>query len=180
VTSAVESIDDAVLARLEKGHTRRDFYDVVALCRAIGLTLAPTFVAFHPWITLETYCELLDAIEELDLVAHVAPIQLALRLLIPRGSRLLELDEIRALVGPFDPATLTYRWEHPDPRVDALQQQIVDLVGIRMTRSRPEVFDEVSALAHAGRGRISNSVQIETRPRRNRATIPFLNEPWYC
>ena len=34
VTSAVESIDDRVLAQLEKGHTRADFEAVVARCRA--------------------------------------------------------------------------------------------------------------------------------------------------
>ena len=56
----------------------------------------PTFVAFHPWMTLEGYCDLLDTIDELDLVDHVAPIQLAIRLLVPEGSRLLELDEMRA------------------------------------------------------------------------------------
>ena len=59
VTSAVESIDDRVLAQLEKGHTRRDFEQVVERCRAAGLTLVPTFVAFTPWTTLAGYCELL-------------------------------------------------------------------------------------------------------------------------
>ena len=93
MTSAVESLDDRVLAFLEKGHTRQDFLEAVALCRAAGLTLVPTFVAFHPWLTLEGYCDLLDTIAELDLVEHVAPIQLAIRLLIPEGSRLLELEE---------------------------------------------------------------------------------------
>ena len=60
------------------------------------MTLVPTFVAFHPWLTLDGYCDLLDTIAELDLVDHVAPIQLAIRLLVPEGSRLLELDEMRA------------------------------------------------------------------------------------
>ena len=55
------------------------------------MTLVPTFVAFHPWLTLDGYCDLLDTIDALDLVDHVAPIQLAIRLLIPEGSRLLEL-----------------------------------------------------------------------------------------
>jgi radical SAM superfamily enzyme YgiQ (UPF0313 family) len=177
VTSAVESIDDEVLARLEKGHTRRDFLDTVALCREAGVTLVPTFVAFHPWLTLDGYCELLDTIEELDLVDRVAPIQLAIRLLIPEGSRLLELDEVRHLVGRFDPATLTYRWSHPDARVDRLQQDLSEIVGVRVTRSRREVFDEVSALAHdrAGRPR-----PVRSRPARDRAAVPYLNEPWYC
>ena len=52
VTSAVESVDDDVLRLFEKGHTRADFVEAVALCRDAGVTLVPTFVAFHPWLTL--------------------------------------------------------------------------------------------------------------------------------
>src|SRR5262249_28764333 len=89
LTSAVESIDDRVLAIFDKGHTRADFIAAVRLCRSAGVPLMPTFVAFHPWLTLASYCELLDAIESLDLVDYVAPIQLAIRLLVPEGSRLI-------------------------------------------------------------------------------------------
>src|SRR5262249_10099976 len=60
ITSAVESIDDRVLALLEKGHTRGGFLEAVAICRSIGVTLMPTFVAFHPWITLDGYRELIE------------------------------------------------------------------------------------------------------------------------
>src|SRR6185436_15013782 len=59
VTSAVESVDDRVLAILEKGHTRADFVRAVAACRDAGLTLAPTFVPFTPWTTLDGYRDLL-------------------------------------------------------------------------------------------------------------------------
>ena len=38
VTSAIESIDDAVLGLFDKGHTRVDFLEAVALCRAAGVT----------------------------------------------------------------------------------------------------------------------------------------------
>jgi len=178
VISAVESVDDRVLALLDKGHTRDGFVDAVALCRDSGVTLAPTFVAFHPWLTLEGYCDLLDTIDELDLVEHVAPIQLAIRLLVPEGSRLLQLDEMRAHLGGFDPATLAYRWAHPDPRVDALQREVIALVGRRLTADRRTVFDEVSALAHECAGVPPR--RAEARPARDRATVPYLNEPWYC
>ena len=130
-----------------------------------------------PWLTLDAYCDLLDAIVDLDLVDHVAPIQLAIRLLIPRGSKLLELDEVRRLAGPFDPATLTYRWAHGDVRVDRLQEHVSALVGVKLTRSRREVFDEVRALAHDAAGLPTVS---RPRPARDRATVPYLNEPWYC
>lgn len=176
VTSAVESVDDRVLARLDKGHTRADFVDAVAACRSAGVTLVPTFVAFHPWLTLDGYCDLLDTIASLALIDHVAPIQLAIRLLIPQASRLLELDDVRRLVGGFDPATLTYRWTHPEPRVDALHEEVASLVGGRLTADRRTVFESVSALAHDRAG----VPRPATHPPRDRATVPYLNEPWYC
>jgi hypothetical protein len=140
------------------------------------LILIPTFVAFHPWLTLEGYCDLLDTIEDLDLVEHVAPIQLAIRLLIPEGSRLLELPAVRALAGPFDPKTLTYRWAHADPRVDALQRDVTAIVGVRLTGDRGPIFDEIAGLAHERAG-------VPRRARRARprgAPVPYLSEPWYC
>jgi radical SAM superfamily enzyme YgiQ (UPF0313 family) len=178
VTSAVESVDDRVLALFDKGHTRADFIEAVALCREAGVTLVPTFVAFHPWLTLASYCELLDTIDQLDLVDHVSPIQLAIRLLVPEGSRLLTLDEMRVHIGAFDPGTLTYRWTHPDPRVDALQQEVMALVGMRLTADRRTLFDEVRALAHERAG--LPVAAADPRPARARATVPYLNEPWYC
>jgi hypothetical protein len=181
ITSAVESIDDRVLARLDKGHTRREFIEAVALCREAGVTLVPTFVAFHPWMTLDDYCELLTTIERLDLIDRVAPIQLAIRLLIPRGSRLLELADVQELVGPFDPATLTYRWAHADPRVDRLQQEVLQLVGVKLTSDRRAMFETISALAHERADRTPVPIAGQrTRPARDRATVPYLNEPWYC
>ena len=47
--------------------------------------LAPTFVPFHPWMTLEGYADLLATIADLDLVEHVSPVQLSIRLLVPGG-----------------------------------------------------------------------------------------------
>jgi radical SAM superfamily enzyme YgiQ (UPF0313 family) len=178
VISAVESLDDRVLTLFDKGHTREDFFEAVGLCRTAGVTLVPTFVAFHPWLSLESYCDLFDTIARLDLVDHVAPIQLAIRLLVPEGSRLLMLEDIRPHIGPFDPATLTYRWAHPDPRVDALQRDVTALVGMRLTTDRRALFDEIAVLAHSRAGLPVPA--FDPRPARARATVPYLNEPWYC
>ena len=193
VTSAVESIDDRVLVHLEKGHTRAGFVEAVARCREAGLVLAPTFVTFTPWTTIEGYVDLLDTIEGLDLVEHVAPIQLAIRLLVTSGSRLLELPDILRVIGPFDPQALTYPWTHPDPRVDELQQQVMRLVGTNEAKAsyhdcRSEVFEAISAVARTFVTNHRPSLRSENLrpnlrdepPRRARATIPYLTEPWYC
>jgi radical SAM superfamily enzyme YgiQ (UPF0313 family) len=177
VTSAVESIDDEVLVKLAKGHTRADFERVVGLFDEIGLPLAPTFVAFTPWTTLGTYCDLLHEVDRLGLVSHVAPIQLAIRLLIPEGSRLLELSDVRGRTRGFDATSLTHRWVHDDPRVDLLQTELATLVGVRLTAPREEVFARVWDAAHAAAGL---TAPPRTAPVRPRATVPYLNEPWYC
>jgi len=178
VISAVESLDDAVLARLEKHHTRADFVRTVDLMRNAGLPLAPTFIAFTPWTTLASFADLLTTLAELDLVEHVAPVQLAIRLLIPTGSRLLELEEVRALVGEFDRERLAYPWQHPDPRVDELQQRVeavVALVG-KHDGARSQVFAAV-------RDAVSEFIPQaawKSAPLVARAAIPYLTEPWYC
>ncbi len=176
VTSAVESVDDRVLALLDKGHTRADFLQAVTLTERAGLTLVPTFVAFHPWLTLEGYCDLLDTVQQLNLIDHVAPIQFAIRLLVPEGSRLLELEAMRRHIQGFDPATLSYRWVHSDPRVDALHGEVSAIVGAKLTVDRRAAFDAIRTLAHDRAG-------LPCRPRkpaRDRSTVPYLNEPWYC
>jgi len=176
VTSAVESVDDAVLARLEKGHTRADFERVVGLCRDAGVALAPTFVPFTPWTTPEGYLDLLHEIDRLDLVEHVAPIQLAIRLLIPQGSRMLELDDVRAVTREFDPRSLTFPWSHTDPAVDALQAELTRMIGVRLTMPRADLFARIWDVAHE-RARSSATRQPTLVAR---AAIPYLNEPWYC
>jgi radical SAM superfamily enzyme YgiQ (UPF0313 family) len=177
VTSAVESVDDRVLAALEKGHTRADFERVVARFREIDLTLSPTFVAFTPWTTLEGYCDLLQAIDRLALVEHVAPIQLAIRLLVTEGSRLLELEDVRALVSGFHAASLTYPWSHPDARVDRLQAAVQATVGTLSAAPRPEAFAAIWSLAHEAAG-VAPPPRVDPPPAAR--AIPHLDEPWYC
>ncbi|HEY2744670.1 MAG TPA: CUAEP/CCAEP-tail radical SAM protein, partial [Polyangia bacterium] len=90
VVSAVESLSDRVLGILDKGHTRADVDEALAILDAARVPLRPTFVPFTPWTTLEDYLALVDWIEARGMIDHVDPIQLAIRLLIPPGSLLLD------------------------------------------------------------------------------------------
>jgi len=181
VTTAVESLDDRTLALLEKGHTRADFLRVVELFRETGLVLSPTFVAFTPWTTVETYCELLEAIAGLDLVDQVASIQLGIRLLIPAGSRLLELADVRKFIGAFDEAGLVYPWRHQDPRVDELYEQVQSVIqiGLKNRESRQGIFSKVYQIACQIAGRFATPL-LELPLLVSRASVPYLTEPWYC
>ena len=180
VTSAVESVDDAVLARLAKGHTRANFLAVLGHLRELGLILQPTFVPFTPWTSLSGYRELLKLIADHDLIENVAPIQLGIRLLIPAGSRLLELDEILGVIGPFEASELVYPWRHADARVDLLSVRIQELAnaGDRLKRSRTETFTRIWSAANELRG--ENAVSHLYKPTASAHAIPHFSEPWYC
>jgi radical SAM superfamily enzyme YgiQ (UPF0313 family) len=175
VTSAVESIDDAVLEQLRKGHTRADFVRAVELCRAAGLTLTPTFIPFTPWTTLAGYVELLDTLEELDLIHEVAPIQLAIRLLVTADSPLLELPDVRARVSAYDPASLTWPWTHADPQVDTLHRAVMEIVRRGTARSRDEGFRDIARLARDIAGMAARPAAVTSA-----RAVPSVSEPWYC
>ena len=177
VISAVESVDDEILARLDKGHTREDFLYVARLLRAQGITLHPTFVPFTPWTTMEGYLDLLQLLAAEDLIENVAPIQLGIRLLIPAGSRLLELNEVRQNVGAFDAESLVYPWKNPDVRLDVLSETIQGIAADadREKQSRAEAFTRVWEAAHSAAEREAPALHLPA----NRA-VPFLSEPWYC
>src|SRR5229473_1835308 len=179
VISAVESVDDAVLGFLDKGHSREDFLRVVKSFRELGLTLHPTFVPFTPWTTVDGYLDLLQVIEQQALIENIAPIQLGIRLLIPKGSRMLELEGVRRLVGPFDPQSLAYPWKNSDARLDALSETVQEIAAAaeRQNESRPATFERIWKAAHAAAGKPAPQINLAAQPK---AGIPFLSEPWYC
>jgi hypothetical protein len=209
VTTAVESVDDAVLERLAKGHTRADFLAVVAHFRELGLVLQPTFVPFTPWTTLESYRDLLTVLVEQDLLENIAPIQLGIRLLVPAGSRMLELADMRAHLGEFDGASLYHTWKHRDPRVDALAARVQEVAaaGDKLKRTRTETFVRIwEAAAETASGPANaladlaaasslsptiippiSTVHAQSVAARwrlpaitARPAIPHFTEPWYC
>ncbi len=176
ITSAVESVDDAVLEYLDKNHTHAGFERALDLCRANGIFLAPTFVPFNPWTTLTGYIDLLDELLRLKLVQAVPPVQLAIRLLVPQGSYLLRLPGFSDRLEAFDPALLGYPWHHADPRVDALQQQVMSTAMQMETATCREVFRAIWQLAQAAAGLAAPTLEHADFGE----TIAHLSEPWYC
>ena len=73
-----------------------------------------------------------------------------MRLLIPAGSKLLDLPDIHEVISGFDEVALTYRWQHPDVRVDRLCDDAIQLVqsGEAEGASRQEIFSRLWAAAH--------------------------------
>jgi radical SAM superfamily enzyme YgiQ (UPF0313 family) len=179
IVSAVESLDDRILEKLQKGHSRADFFRVAEECRRARLVLQPTFVPFTPWTTFENYIDLLEQLRRLELIGATAPIQLAIRLLVTTGSRLLEIEEVRDQVGPFDTRSLIFPWKHSDAGVDRLCEELQDIVssGEKLKLGRDEIFEKIwRAANNAAERRIESKNPVVTAA----AGVPYLNEPWYC
>jgi radical SAM superfamily enzyme YgiQ (UPF0313 family) len=173
VVSAFESTNDAILERLDKGHTAADEARAVALLRAHGIEVRPTWLPFTPWTTLADVQDLLRFVADHDLVGNVDPVQYTIRLLIPKGSLLLELPDVRERVGPYDDERGAYPWSADDPAVDDLQVALAALVEGRLAEgaSIPEIFRNVCTACGVDPGLIPAGA-TEGRPR--------LTEPWFC
>jgi radical SAM superfamily enzyme YgiQ (UPF0313 family) len=206
VVSAVESLADRVLSRLGKGHGRADVYRAFAACREAGLALRPSLVPFTPWSTLEDYLDLLEVFASERWLESLDPVQLSIRLLVPPGSLLLNTAPARSsppalaaahpeatppglaggapgeaelAVEGFDVDGLTWRWRHPDPRMDELQVKVARAVadGTARREPPPRTFDRVLrlALAAAGRPHVHVEIAADTGKR-----APRLTENWFC
>jgi radical SAM superfamily enzyme YgiQ (UPF0313 family) len=181
IVSAVESFSDVVLKRLQKGHTRADVHTALRITRDAGIALRPSFVAFTPWTTLDDYLEMLAVVVTEGLIDQVDPVQYSIRLLVPPGSALLGKPWMREHLGELDEAALTYRWTHPDPRMDRLHQQVSRLVeeGAERAEDAAVTLERIRAAAEA--------LMERTRLRRGPTTLPAdrrraarLTEPWFC
>ena len=168
VVSAFESVDDAVLDILDKGHTTADAARAVTILRDAGIEVRPSWLPFTPWTTRDDVVALLDFVFEHDLAGSVDPVQYSVRLLLPEGSLLLDHPALVPFLGPWDPERSTYTWASPDPDVDALQQRIAAIVDTD--------DDTVAVYARvrdaAGAPPVDLSRVTTGRPR--------LTESWFC
>lgn len=181
IVSAVESLSDAVLAALDKGHTAADVVTALALTRRAGIRLRPSLLPFTPWATLDDYCTLLEFVAVNDLVADIDPVQYAIRLLVPPGSSLLDTPAMQPYLGPLEEEVFAYRWRHPDPRMDALAGEVAALVedAARRHEAPERTFAAIRALAREAGGRPRGRVPRVGVPALP-GPSPRLTEPWFC
>jgi radical SAM superfamily enzyme YgiQ (UPF0313 family) len=189
VVSAVESLSANILHHLKKGHTPEDIAEALSILGDAGIPMRPTLVAFTPWTTARDYLDILSFVAEHLLVEHIDPIQYSIRLLIPPGSALLDGGQADGAhstwLGDLDEAAFTYRWQHPDARMDRLQREVSSLVEIAMREQWPNLksFREICTLAESHLGEVvPMPTHAITRGAREHALspVPHLSEPWFC
>jgi hypothetical protein len=91
---------------------------------------------------------------------------------------------VREIIQPFDPVALVYRWDHSDPRVDQLHQDVLVAVqqGQQERETRRQIFKRVwrLALEACERQEVDTFKIAALDQALPLAEIPYLTEPWYC
>lgn len=179
VVSAFESTDDRTLRLLNKGHTASDMAAVVVEVRNHGIDIHPSWMPFVPWTVPSDVVGIFRFLDAHDLLGSTDPVQLSIRLLIPQGSLMLDLDEVASVIGAYDPDLLSYRWASADPGSDVLQQRLASLAEAGAETGRDTVATLVDMWKEACR--VAGIDPSEADPKgvvtRDR---PRLSESWFC
>jgi len=181
ILSAVESLNDDILRYLDKGHTAADVIEALKITRDANVTLRPSLVSFTPWTTLDDYLKVLEFVQEYDLIYNVDPVQYSIRLLVPPGSWLLNVPQMKPFITKLDEENFAYQWEHPDPRLDQVYQDVSQVVeqAARMKEDPLITFYKIKDLAlraMIGRRFSLTSTKALSKSRRP----PRLTESWFC
>ncbi|MEZ4523816.1 MAG: CUAEP/CCAEP-tail radical SAM protein [Thermomicrobiales bacterium] len=179
IVSAVESVSELVLQKIDKGHTKADIVTALEICDDAGIAIRPSLLPFTPWTTVDDYLELLEFIETQELIENVDPVHLSIRLLVPPGSALLDQPDTADWIGPLDEASFTYTWVHSDPRVDDLQRTIAGIAEQSGERGWDpyRTFAEIRSVAYEAAGK---APPVGAVRRRSRKAPPRLTESWFC
>lgn len=177
VVSAYETVDDRTLILMDKGHTAADLGPATKTLRSAGIEVRPSLLPFTPWTELRHLPDLFAFLAEHDLLGNIDPIQLAIRLLIPEGSLMLDLPETALAVTQYDATALTYQWSSSDPAVDVLQARLASLAESGLDRDdHAETLAEQWAIV-----REMSGTDLELAiPAGATAGRPRLTEPWFC
>jgi radical SAM superfamily enzyme YgiQ (UPF0313 family) len=176
---ALESVNDEILARLDKGHTTDEAIHAIELLREHGIEVRPSFMPFTPWTTPRDVLDIMEFVTAHDLVANVDAVQYTIRLLVPEGSLLLEREELREHLGRYDAERLSYRWRSADPESDRLQARLAALVEQSLAAREPAdvTFCRIRAAVREAAGAVDGDDAIPVGSTEGR---PRLTEPWFC
>ena len=181
VVSALESVNDEILARLEKGHTTAQAVQALELLREHGIETRPSFMPFTPWTTPRDVLEIVEFVAAHDLVANVDPVQYTIRLLVPEDSLLLASEDLREHLGPYQAQRLTYPWRSVDPAADRLQGRLNALVAQSAAAHEATglTFARIRAAVREATGE-TGGPEPEAIPIGSTEGRPRLTEPWFC
>jgi Radical SAM superfamily len=175
LVSAFETVDQESLDILDKGHSVDDMSAAVALLRRAGIHVRPTWLPFLPWTRLGHIGSLVDFLDQQRLWGAIDPVQLAIKLLMPRRSLLEEHPAVTPRLLEYDLDALSWRWEFFDPETAALQADLDGLAADGSDCGR-ETMDTLAAM----RAKIGEHLGRSLGPIPDGPATPRLSESWFC
>ncbi len=177
IITACEATSDTVLTRLDKGHTLLQMEEALQLLLEYGISPQPTWMPFTPWTSLDDYIRFLNWIRTQALIPYIPAVQLAVRMLVPPGSALLDHPDVEEWCGELDQENFSYNWTHPDPRMDELHQIISSIAAANQDANPRKVFEMIETESYKMAGK---QLPVWEKPFNDIPSPPQMTENWFC
>lgn len=175
IVSAFESVDDPTLQILDKGHTLADMSEAIGLTRGSDIHIRPTWLPFLPWTKPTGIADILHFLDDHDLVGATDPVQMAIKLLIPKGSLLEDHPAITSHLGGYDESALSWRWDFADPETAVLHKELETIAA-----NASDCGQDTALTLNEMREAVVTISGRAIEPFRASGVVPRLTESWYC
>ena len=175
VTSAFETTNNTVLEILKKNHTYKDLEQSISLSKQFDIDIRPTWMPFTPWTNTVDLINIVSLIEQYELRETVDPIQLAIKLLVPKGSLMIKRPEFSKYIGKYDQESFTYLWHYEDSQVEQLQALLFGYVVEHDNINEKEQYLELIDIIQS-----FTKTNIIYNKKYNYREVPKLSETWFC
>ena len=175
VISAFETTNDLVLSILEKNHTSNDLNNSIEISQDFGIDIRPTWMPFSPWTELNDLSNIVNLIEKYKLRETVDPIQLTIKLLIPKHSLIIKKPEINKYLGNYEKNSLSFKWEYENNDVEKLQSSLFDFI-----LNNSELNEHKQYLGMVNIIEKYTDTKLLTNSSYDFKNVPKLSETWFC
>ena len=175
VISAFETTNDHVLNILQKNHSFNDLNKAVELSLENKIDIRPTWMPFSPWTEQNDLISIIKLIENYKLRETVDPIQLTIKLLVPKNSLILKRPEMKEYLLDYDPSSFSYAWKYKFPNIDNIQNELFTYVLQHESENEyAQYLGLVDILESHTNETLLNSEKYSQR------IVPKLSETWFC
>ena len=175
VISAFETTNDHVLNILQKNHSFNDLNKAVELSLENNIDIRPTWMPFSPWTEQNDLISIIKLIENYKLRETVDPIQLTIKLLVPKNSLILKRPEMKEYLLDYDPSSFSYAWKYKFPNIDNIQNELFTYVLQHESENEyAQYLGLVDILESHTNETLLNSEKYSQR------IVPKLSETWFC
>jgi hypothetical protein len=175
IVSAFESVDDPTLEILDKGHTLADMSRAVAFTREAGIHIRPTWLPFMPWTKPDDIADIFEFLHDHNLIGATDPVQMAIKLLIPRGSLLETHPAIMPHLEGYDRSALSWRWKFADSDTEILYKELEAIAA-----NASDCGQDTALTLNEMRESVIKVSGRALTPFSAVTPAPRLTESWYC